>query len=144
MRNHLYRAHPHLRRLRGRPSALRSQADQTQSRWEETFCQRFFVTGSQSGYFAVRLPVPDIKLRSQNARPPKDSNALSPKESMRAQIKKKLDYHATATETWLQTIPNAATISEVSSWLEMTRWPKYLDRHNFVETALLAVIPDSV
>ena len=84
IRNHLYRAHPHLRRPRSRPSALGSQADQTQPRWEETFCQRFFVTGSQSGYFAVLPPVPDIELRSQNARPPKASNALSPEESMRA------------------------------------------------------------
>ena len=144
IRNHLYRAHPHLRRPRGRSSALGSQADQTQPRWEETFCQRFFVTGSQSGYFAVLPPVPDIELRSQNARPPKASNALSPEESMRAQIEKKLDYHAAATETWLQTIPNAATMSEVSPWLEMTRWPKYLGGHSFVETALLAVIPDPV
>ena len=33
-------------------------------------------------------------------------------------------------------------MSEVSPWLEITRWPKYL--HSFVETALLAVIPDPV
>ncbi|KAI4217989.1 MAG: hypothetical protein L6R36_009178 [Xanthoria steineri] len=99
---------------------------------------------AKSGYFAVLPPVPDIELRSQSARPPKASNALSPEESMRAQIEKKLDYHAAATETWLQTIPNAATISEVSPWLEMTRWPKYLGGYSFVETALLAVIPDPV
>lgn len=31
-----------------------------------------------------------------------------------------------------------AALTEVSPWLEMTRWPKYLQGHSFAEVALLA------
>lgn len=136
MLSHVGAAHPHLRRRRGRPSPLESEVNRTQPRWEDTFCQRFFVTGPQSGYFRVRPLIVDRPARSETGR--------SPEESMRVQVERQLEETAAAIHDWDRTIPDAATVTEVSPWLEMTRWPKYLGGHDFVETALLAAKPHPV
>lgn len=142
IRLHVSQKHLELRRPCGRPTAVQLEANRSQLRWEPTFCQRFFVHGPQSSYFRV-LPAasPDHLLADRRSQPP---DVLSPTDSMRAQIEEQLVDSAAVTEQWRQTIPNAATVAEVSPWLEMTRWPKYLKGHNFTAAAALAVKPDCV
>ena len=59
-------------------------------------------------------------------------------EYIRAQIDKALEQGDQETRAFEERILDNAAPTEVSPWLEMTRWPKYLHGHSFIEVARLA------
>jgi hypothetical protein len=63
---------------------------------------------------------------------------LSEAEYIRVQIAEALEQGNQAMSALENMILDNAAPTEVSLWLEMTRWPKYLQGHSFDEVALLA------
>lgn len=139
---HVNGEHADLRRSRGQHTLAQRQENQVHPRWEATFCQRFFVSGPQSSYFCISPPAPSESLPTSERFNPNSS--LAAEDSIRAQIEDQLEQHIKETKEWHHTIPDTATAAEVSPWLEMTRWPKYLGGHDFAQLALLADRPDPI
>ncbi|PSN61573.1 hypothetical protein BS50DRAFT_604116 [Corynespora cassiicola Philippines] len=114
MRTHYRKKYAECKRPKGRPpKALGGVAP----RWEEVLCQRLFVLGTGSHFFAV----------------------ISPAE---IQEEKEARQRREMALTLKVVILDNATQTEVSPWLEMTQWPKYLHGHSFSEVALLAAPVD--
>ena len=59
-------------------------------------------------------------------------------EYIRTQIDEALEQGEKETRALEDTILDNAAPTEVSPWLEMIRWPKYLHGHSFIEVARLA------
>ena len=140
MSAHVNKQHQHLRRRRGKPTALQREENRTRPRWEAVFCQRFFVHGPQSAYFVV-VPLPQRTISPTEYGGLDEGVKITPEDLLRAEIDRQLGENTQTIETWQEKIPNAAKMAEVSPWLEMTRWPKYLNGYGFTETARLADRP---
>ncbi|KAL5373648.1 hypothetical protein PMIN06_012450 [Paraphaeosphaeria minitans] len=109
----------------------------TAPQWKQVSCQRLFVGGAKSGYFAVVSPTEAIE--EEEAQRRKAIAARSPEsEYIRAQVDEALKKSNRETSALENVILYNAAPTEVSPWLEMTRWPKYLQGHSFDEVALLA------
>lgn len=64
---------------------------------------------------------------------------LSEAEYIRAQVDEALERDEQEERAREDVILDNAAPTEVSPWLEMTRWPKYLQGHSFNDVALLAL-----
>lgn len=134
MGNHFNKQHPEYKRVPGRPSkAAATNAPQ----WKCVTCQRLFLQGSKSHYFTVVSPT-EAKEEEEMLRRQGMAATMSEAEYIRAQINEAVEQGIRETNALENTIFNNAAPTEVSPWLEMTRWPKYLQGHSFTEVALLA------
>ncbi|PVH90230.1 hypothetical protein DM02DRAFT_678738 [Periconia macrospinosa] len=90
--------------------------------FHEVFCQRFFVSCEQSSFFEVRVP-------SQAKEKVKFDPAHASRnvELLKALVDEQLDLNNLEHGVKGKMYSNHATKTEVSPWLEMTRWPRYFD-----------------
>ncbi|CAN9210663.1 hypothetical protein AA0121_g11547 [Alternaria tenuissima] len=134
MDKHYQRQHAEHKRAPGRPS----KADAlTVSNRKRVSCQRLFVQGCKSHYFAVISPA-EIEEEKDTIRRRDMAAQLLEAEYIRAQIDEALKQGHQETQAFGDRILDNAAPTEVSPWLEMTRWPKYLQGHSFIEIARLA------
>ncbi|KAJ5117456.1 hypothetical protein N7448_011088 [Penicillium atrosanguineum] len=132
LRSHLAHIHPETRRPRGRASKAKPDVVAAA---EQVSCQRFFVSGSGSGFFSVIVPSP---IRRQRL-----AGTVSEAEFIQVQVNRDLQERLSdEAEQGLQITTQKHT-TEVSPWLELTQWPKYLQGHSFSEVASLGMLPDS-
>jgi hypothetical protein len=97
-------------------------------------CQRFFVTGAYSSYFAV-VPAADERRTRQ---------ALDMTESdfIQAQVDLALLRSDGFAEAEDEVAPTDADETGASPWLKLTRWPEYTRGHGFTEVGSLVFLPD--
>jgi hypothetical protein len=107
--------------------------------FHEVFCQRFFVSCAQSSFFAVYVPSQAQEL--VKSRPTQPSRNI---ELLKALIDEQLDLNNLEREVNAKTYSSQTTKTEVSPWLEMTRWPRYFDGLNMEEVAPLAYGPNPI
>jgi hypothetical protein len=96
----------------------------------EVFCQRFFVAGAQSSFFTVN--VPDQVQDLVKARPRGHADVF------RALIDAQLTAGNDEQDAQAQIYNSQVSKTEVSPWLEMTRWPRYFHGLNMADVAPLA------
>lgn len=129
MRSHLAHIHPETRRPRGRAS--KAKPDMAAAA-EQVNCQRFFVSGSGSGFFSVIVPSP---IRRQRL-----AGTVSEAEFIQVQVNRDLQERLSdEAEQGLQ-ITTQKHATEVSPWLELTQWTKYLQGDSFSEVASLDML----
>lgn len=133
MQNHsnLHRAIQ--RRRGGQPRVPQDAEDDIDAAplWQEITCQRFFATGHQSSFFRVTTATPEVQ---GDQRP---APRLQKDELLRALIDKELDGSKRELEESAKVYLNRTTKTEVSPWLEMTRWPRYFNGLKLAEVAPL-------
>jgi hypothetical protein len=137
---HSQTVHPSGRKP-GRPASCTLLAP-SPPRWTPTSCQRFFVQGPQSTYFRVNRTygAGDEYLSPQE--PKKEaSHSSSPGEQMRAEVLEQLRVAEEEQRGAADIILGRASKTEISPWLEMTKWPSYLEGHTMAEAAPLAGPP---
>lgn len=71
---------------------------------------------------------------------------MSDMEFLQAQVDQVLTQGATSTAARTAQVPDPdqRAFTEVSPWLELTRWPEFLQGHNFTAVARLGALPDPV
>ncbi|KAK4985284.1 hypothetical protein LTR66_008219 [Elasticomyces elasticus] len=104
--------------------------------WTKVTCQRFFINGPGSGFFTVVSPVQlqeeeDARQRQEMA------PALSEADFVKAQVDGMLEEGLREVDASGNLILDNAAQTELSPWLEMTRWPRYLRGYSFDEVAPL-------
>ena len=102
----------------------------------ESHCQRFFVQGCQSSFFVVHVALEVQKIRTQPLAQHADLVRAILNEQLRAG---QLEQQAAG-----QTYSNSFAKTEVSPWLEMTRWPRYFDGLDMTQVAPLAYGPNPI
>ncbi|KAI5364340.1 hypothetical protein J4E82_011544 [Alternaria postmessia] len=95
------------------------------------------LPGCKSHYFAVISPA-EIEEEKDTLRRRDMAAQLPEAEYMRAQIDEALEQGEQKARAFEDRILDNAAPTEVSPWLEMTRWPKYLQGHLFINIARLA------
>lgn len=138
MRKHCSREHVEDNRREGRPSKT---AEPVAPRWKTVFCQRPFVSGAKSHYFEVITPAKSQE-EEETKRRRDMTTMLSESDYIRLQINEALEEGDQEAQAREAVIRDNATQTEVSPWLEMTRWPKYLKGYSFGEVAPLASLAD--
>jgi hypothetical protein len=140
MEKHHRQAHPSGKKP-GRPSACAQLSSPDDSRWVSAKCQRFFVQGPQSTYFCVSgtgaLNQRCI-LRQSPTTPPKQPSVG---DQILHHVLAKLAAAEKQLELTADVISNNHSKTEISPWLEMTRWPRYLQGHKLSKVAPLASLP---
>lgn len=131
---HFNDCHAEDKRAPGRPPKA---AAVTAPRWKEVSCQRLFVHGPKSGYFTVVSPT-EVAEEEEAQRRQAMAAELREADFIRAQVNEALAKRDQETTGLDDVILDNAAPTEVSPWLEMTRWPKYLQGHSFAEVAQLA------
>jgi hypothetical protein len=96
----------------------------------EVSCQRFFVSGAQSSFFTVT--VLDQARDLVEATPRGQANVFQ------ALIDEQLAAAIQEQDARAQIYSSQVSKTEVSPWLEMTRWPRYFHGLNMAEVAPLA------
>jgi hypothetical protein len=134
MERHHQSQHAERKRAPGRPSKVDAL---TVSYWKKVSCQRLFVQGCKSQYFAVISPA-EVQEEEEMLRGQDMAAKLPEAEYIRAQIDEALEQGDRETSALEDRILDNAAPTEVSPWLEMTRWSEYLHGHSFIEIALLA------
>jgi hypothetical protein len=134
MERHYQSQHAEHKRAPGRPSKVDAL---TVAYWKKVSCQRLFVQGCKSQYFAVISPA-EVQEEEEMLRRRDMAAKLPEAEYIRAQIDEALEQGDRETRALEDRILDNAAPTEVSPWLEMTRWPKYLHGHSFIDVALLA------
>ncbi|KAI9034791.1 uncharacterized protein KD926_005471 [Aspergillus affinis] len=132
---HIRERHPELRRPRGRQPAATRHLDR-HFQGHPVNCQRFFPTGAGSSFFAVTPPIRAERVRQ--------AKALTPAEFIRAQVEQALEEDLEDEKRQYQQIPVRKHPTEVSPWLELTRWPDYLAACDLAAAASLGALPDPV
>jgi hypothetical protein len=95
---------------------------------QDVFCQRFFVAGAQSSFFAVYVPPQETAretLGQDAALYQALVDAQLAADSLEREVREKL-YSSQVSKT------------EISQWLEKTRWPRYFHGLNMADVAPLA------
>jgi hypothetical protein len=95
--------------------------------FSEVFCQRFFVSGVQSSFFTVNVPgqVQDlVKIKPRGHA-----------DVFRALIDAQLTAGNHEQDAQAQMYNSQVSKTEVSPWLEITRWSRYLHGLNMRVTA---------
>lgn len=105
--------------------------------WKQVSCQRLFLGGTKSGYFAVISPTKAVEEEEAWRRQATVAQLLEV-DFIRAQIDEALAKSNQERKEVENVILDNTAPTEVSPWLEMTRWPKYLQGHSFAEVAQLA------
>jgi hypothetical protein len=98
--------------------------------FSEVFCQRFFAYGAQSSFFTVN--VLDQVQELVKSRPSGHADVFQ------ALINKQLTAGNHKQDTRAQIYNSQVSKTEVSPWLEMTRWPRYFHGLNMADVAPLA------
>ncbi|PVH90462.1 hypothetical protein DM02DRAFT_665052, partial [Periconia macrospinosa] len=129
MRKHWGKEHAELMRRQGRPCKT---SKPIAPRWRAVSCQRLFAAGFRSGYFEVISPA-EIKEANETMRRRSMANSLPEADYIRMQIDEALEESDKETRKREDVILDNAGQTEVSQWLEMTRWPKYLQGYSFGE-----------
>lgn len=116
--------------------------------WEScAFCQKFFTYSQWLRFFEVGKPQPPSQSNrlSHNTRWEAEKALRSEKELLSEQIFLTLDSKEEAYRQSTRTVANSVHIGpNPSPWLEMTRWPRYLDGHSFDTVTPLIHLPDPV
>jgi hypothetical protein len=100
-------------------------------------CQRFYHVGTSSHFFEV------TPLVARDRRPLPGSPLMTPAELIRARVDQALLAGEAAVEVEDGQVPALATHpTEVSPWLELTRWPEYLRGQDLTAVALLGCLPN--
>ena len=128
MEYHHRRQHVEFKRPRGRQPITAAAA--AAPRWEHVSCQRLFLVGSKSQFFAVISPV-EVRQGEEAQRREELAARLPEAEYIRAQVDEALEQGNQEKTALENVILDNAAPTEVSAWLEMTRWPKYLQGHSF-------------
>ncbi|KAJ8117731.1 hypothetical protein OPT61_g1154 [Boeremia exigua] len=131
---HQQNQHEERRRRPGRRTKVEALVEPN---WKKVSCQRLFVQGCKSQYFAVVSPA-EVKEEEDIIRRQAMAAKLPEAEYIRTQIDKALEQGEKETRALEDTILDNAAPTEVSPWLEMTHWPKYLHGYSFIEVARLA------
>ena len=137
MGKHVGQSHPQLRRPRGWQPRSSSEEGSASQRWRKVFCQRFFATGKGTTYFRVAEPMDELKRILEKL--PVATKVLTEKEAIRAELYRQLKEHDEEMEKMLQRTPDDTVGTEVSPWLQVTRWPKYLRGQDFAQVASLGI-----
>jgi hypothetical protein len=98
--------------------------------FREIYCQRFFVSGAQSSYFTVNVPDQVQELVK--------STPKGHADVFRALIDEQLTAGNEEQDARAQIYNSQVSKTEVSLWLEMTRWPRYFHGLNMADVAPLA------
>ena len=139
LRNHRGRAHRELdrKRYRGRQLVQLAQA-QAQRRLADRVvsCQRFFPTAAGSHFFEVTYTT------SNSTGQPLQTATITQADFIRVRVEEALQEGLAAAEIQDRQFPENKHSTEVSLWLEMTRWGEYLRGQDMVAVALLGCLPD--
>jgi hypothetical protein len=138
MRKHCSSKHTEDNRREGRPSKT---AEPVAPRRKTVSFQRLFVSGAKSHYFEVITPA-ELQEEEETKRRRNMATMLSESDYVRLQINEALEEGDQEAQAREDVIRDNATQTEVSPWLEMTRWPKYLKGYSFGEVVLLASLAD--
>jgi hypothetical protein len=134
MGRHQQNEHEENKRPPGRPTRVDALAE---PKWKKVSCQRLFKQGRKSQYFAVVSPA-EVQEEEETLRRKEMAAKLPEAEYIRAQIDQALELGEQEARAHEDIILDNAAPTEISPWLEMTRWPKYLHGHSFIEVARLA------
>ena len=130
LRNHIARTHPETR-----PGCLGSrQYKGMESLGRPVYCQRFFVGSAGSTFF-------EIQSSAQAKRLLQKPDGISRVAFIQTQANLDLDCDLAADQADDQQIVEQRDTTEISPWLELTQWPKYLHGHSFPAVAALAALP---
>jgi hypothetical protein len=95
---------------------------------QDVFCQRFFVAGAQSSFFALHVP-------------PQESARETPGQDAaiyQAWVQGQLAEDGLEREVREKVYSSQVSKTEISQWLEKTRWPRYFHGLNMADIAPLA------
>lgn len=143
MKTH-YNIHLPVRRRAGRPIP---RVAGVSPEFYPVHCQRFFLTGKQSNFFAITLPE-DLPEEVQRKKEPAElleelvqeelQRKKEPAKVLAELVQEELQYGNREQQLSMQVYQNQATKTEVSPWLEMTRWPRYFHGLKLDDVAPLA------
>jgi len=126
-----FNVHRLVPRKPGRPAKIAGVLPtDSEPMFSEVFCQRFFVSGAQSSLFTVNVPDPVQDLVKTRPRGHVDI--------YRALIDEQLTAGNHEQDIQAQIYNSQVSKTEVSPWLEMTRWPRYFHGLNMANVAPLA------
>jgi hypothetical protein len=143
IREHVRIEHNIVRRGPGRPS---SNAPYSVQDWTSVMCQRVFASGHQSNYFAVYSPAETKtrKMTEQDGQQPKGKATgnvtTSIEDLVRTEIFGQLAVHHERGQAASSVIAKETDRTEVSPWLELTRWSTYLSGHSLSDVARLGAL----
>ncbi|KAF7184834.1 hypothetical protein CNMCM7691_006833 [Aspergillus felis] len=99
-------------------------------------CQRFFTSRAGSHFF-------EVTCAAQPSPPALSATPQTLAERIRAHVNQALQEREAAAELANSQVPSlSAHPTEVSPWLELTRWPEYLRGQDLTAVALLGNLPD--
>jgi hypothetical protein len=104
--------------------------------FQEIYCQHFFVSGAQSSFFTVNVPNQMQELVKSRLRGHADA--------FWALIDEQLTAGNHEQEARAQIYNSQVSRTEVSPWLEMMRWPRYLHGLNMTDVAPLANVANPI
>jgi hypothetical protein len=108
----------------------------------EVDCQRFFLRRQGSSFFQVTF-VPLKEEVQEQRRLREMRQVLSKEDYIRFHIEQQINTIQDELQSVEACILDNQAPNEVSPWLEMTRWPRYLHRKDMLIVARLARLPDS-
>ncbi|KAF9883278.1 hypothetical protein FE257_003798 [Aspergillus nanangensis] len=135
LRAHISKTHPEQRRPRGHPTTVAQQAN-TILRDHPVSCQRFFPTGAGSQFFTVTPPAQVERTRQ--------ADTLSPEDFIRVQVERALEQDIQNELERTQQLPLQKHATEISPWLELTRWPEYLGSCDLPTAAAPGFLPNPI
>jgi len=142
MVQHLRVAHSIVRRRPGRPS---NTSQRSPNDWSVVTCQRLFASGYQSNYFEVLSPEDTRRRRAGLDRAARARRGVSQvptrADLARAEITDRLATHQQSIQAVRGTVNKHVDKTEVSPWLQLTRWSTYLHGHKLCDAAKLRDLP---
>lgn len=130
-----FNQHRVLPRRKGRPRKMPDIPKEDQGpMFTEVYCQRFFAACHQSSFFVVHVPseVGDLKAKPHTCKT----------DLLKAVLKEQLHACELEQKAIAQTYSSSVAKTEVSPWLEMTRWPRYFNGLDMTKVAPLAYMPN--
>jgi hypothetical protein len=125
-----FNVHRLVPRKPGRPAKIAGvPATDSEPIFTKVHCQRFFVSGAQSSFFTVN--VLDQVQELVKSRPRRHANVF------RALIDEQLTAGNEEQDAQAQIYNSQVSKTEVSPWLEITRWPRYFHGLNMASVAPL-------
>jgi hypothetical protein len=129
LQKHFNKHHRNVPRKRGGQSKIADiPAIEKLPMTQDVFCQRFFVAGAQSSFFAVHVP-------------PQESARETPGQDAaiyQAWVQEQLAEDGLEREVREKMYSSQISKIEISQWLEKTRWLRYFYGLNIADVALLA------
>jgi hypothetical protein len=134
-----FNKHRIIPRKKGKPGKVVTVPEDEGSIYSEVSWQRFLSYGAQSSFFEVGVPSAVQELvKSRLSQPSQDT------ELLKALVEEQLHHNAAEREIQVKTYCSHITKTEVSPWLEMTRWPRFFDGLNMEKVAPLAYGPNPI